>query len=206
MRGCLSLPFRLVMLALLIVGGYLAWTNRTELLRRIHSWTAGAGADSLALGDPSQAPAALRKLERLGRRDSVVLSAAELAAILAGESESLLPGALDSIRVAFARNYVEIRARVDTRKVPLSFGPLSGILREHEPVKAGGDLVFRRAGLGEWLVERASVRGIPLPREMLGRLLRPLWGAEQNTVPVPLPAAVGGLRVSAKGLVMYGRP
>ena len=202
------MPFRLLLLLFLVVGGYFAWTHRAELMRQIHSWTGGAGADSLALGDPAQAPAARRKLESLGARgrDSVQLSAAELAALLAAASNQLLPGALDSIRVAFAPNDVEVRARVDTRKVPLSFGPLSGILREHEPVKAGGDLVFRRAGLAEWLVERASVRGIPLPKEMLGRLLRPLWGAEQNTVPVPLPGAVAGLRVTGAGLVVYGRP
>jgi hypothetical protein len=207
MRGCLSLPFRLLALALLVLGGYVAWSHRDEIRRRIHAWTAESGvADSLRIGDAASAPAALRKLEALsGRsRDSVVLSPAEVASLLAAAAAERTQGALDSIGVRLDREDIEVRARVDTRKVPLSFGPLSRVIRDHETVEAGGRLVFRRAGLAEWQVSRARVRGIPLPRDVLGRVLDRVGGGTESIVPIPLPAWVGGLRVSSGGVVVYG--
>jgi hypothetical protein len=207
MKGCLTLPFRLLFLALLIVGGYLAWTHRRELQERIHRWTAGGGtSDSLAIGDPAGASAALAKLGSLnGRADSVLLAPGDLANLLAAASEGLVPGALDSVRVGAGRDALELRGRVDTRRLPLSFGPLSGIVRDHENVEAGGELLFRHAGLAEWRITSARVRGIPIPRDVLTRLLARYGANDAGVVPVLLPPAVGGLRVSSAGLVLYGR-
>ncbi|HEV8598697.1 MAG TPA: hypothetical protein VGQ69_05020 [Gemmatimonadales bacterium] len=207
MRGCLSLPFRLLALALLVLGGYVAWSYRDEIRRRIHAWTAETGAPEVeGLGDAAQARAVQRKLDALaGRgRDSVVLSPVEVASLLAGAAAERIPGALDSIVVRLDQEDIEVRARVDTRKVPLAFGPLSGVIRDHETVEAGGRLLLRRAGLAEWQVFRARVRGIPLPRDVLGRLLDRVGGGTENVVPVPLPPSVGGLRVASGGVVVYG--
>jgi hypothetical protein len=208
MRGCLSLPFRLLALGLLVLGGFVAWSNRDEIRRRIHEWTADSGvSDSVQVGNAKLAPAAQRKLESLtGRgRDSVVLSQAEVASLLAAAAAERAPGALDSIVVRLGRDDIDVRARVDTRKVPLSFGPLSRVIRDHETVEAGGPLVFRRAGLAEWQVTRARVRGIPLPRDVLGRVLDRVGGGTESVVPVPLPSSVGGLRVAAGSVVLYGQ-
>jgi hypothetical protein len=207
MKGCLTLPFRLAFLAILILGGYLAWTHRREIEARIHRWTAGAGApDSLAIGNPAGASAALAKLGSLnGRADSVVLAPADLANLLAAVSERLVPGALDSVQVGAGRDALELRGRVDTRRLPLSFGPLSGVVRDHENVEAGGELLFRHAGLAEWRISSARVRGIPIPRDVLTRLLSRYGGDAAGVVPVVLPPAVAGLRVSPAGLVLYGR-
>ena len=60
-----------------------------------------------------------------GRRRKILLAAA------AGQ---FVPGALDSIQVRLERDVVELHARLDTRRVPLSFGPLSGIIRDHNLV------------------------------------------------------------------------
>ena len=206
MRGCLSLPFRLLLLALLVLGGFVAWSYREEILRRVHEWTAQAGARGLVgHGNAALAPAARRKLESLrGPRDTVLLSASELANLLAAAAEQRLPRALDSIEVRLGREDIEVRARVDTRSVPLSFGPLSGVIRDHEPIEAGGRLLYRRSGLAEWEITRARVRGLPLPRDVLGRLLARLGGTTENVVPVPLPPSIGGLRVSPGGVVLYG--
>ena len=208
MRGCLSLPFRLLFLAILVLAGFVAWSHRREILQRVHQWTASSGApDSVALGNAAGAPAARRKLGALSssRTDSTVLSATDVADLIAAAATEQVPGTLDSIQVRLGRDAVELHARVDTRRVPLSFGPLSGMVRDHENVEAGGPLLFRRAGLAEWQIETARVRGIPLPKDVLGRLLARFGGAEARSVPVPLPAAVGGLRVSSAGVVLYGR-
>jgi len=206
MKGCLSLPFRLLFLALMVLGGYVAWTHRQEIRERIHRWTATSGSrDSVPIGDPAGAPAARRKLAAFGSRgDSVLLSSADLANLAAAAAGQFVPGALDSIQVRVQRDAVEFRARVDTRLVPLSFGPLAEIVRDHENVEAGGDLLFRHPGLAEWRITSARVRGIPLPKDVLGRLLS-RFGGTTGVVPIPLPATVTGLRASDAGLVLYGR-
>ena len=208
MRGCLSLPFRLLFLALLLLGGFVAWSYRDEIRRRVHAWTAEPNApESPGLGRADRAPAVLRRLEALGagRTDSLVLSAADVASLIAGAVAGRERGALDSAEVRLATDDLEVRGRVDTRKLPLSFGPLSGVVREHERVEIGGTLVFRHSGLAEWQVARARVRGIPLPREVVGRLLRQFGATGENVLPVPLPTSIDGLRVSPAGLVLYGR-
>jgi hypothetical protein len=208
MRGCLSLPFRLLFLALLLLGGYVAWTHRDELRRRIHSWTAESGPPEVSgLGRADRAPAVLKRLEPLGagRVDSVSLSAPEVASLIAGAVAGRDRGALDSVEVRLAQDDLEVRGRVDTRKLPLSFGPLSGVVRDYERVEIGGSLVFRRSGLAEWQVTRARVRGIPLPRDVVGRVLRRFGAGADDVLPVPLPASIDGLRVAPGRLVLYGR-
>lgn len=207
MRGCLSLPFRLFFLALLILGGFVAWSYRDVIRRRIHTWTAEPSSpESPGLGQAARAPAVLRTLEalRAGRVDSLLLSAGDVASLIAAAAAERARGALDSIEVRLVQDDIEVRGRVDTRQLPLSFGRLSGVIRDHEHVEIGGPLVFRRSGLAEWQVAWARVRGIPLPRDVVGRLLRQFSATEENVLPLPIPASVGGLRVSPAGLVLYG--
>ena len=208
MRGCLSLPFRLLFLALLLLGGFVAWSYRDEIRRRIHAWSAEPNAPKASgLGRADRAPAVLRRLDALGagRSDSVLLSAGDVASLIAAAAAGRDRGALDSVEVRLGADEIEVRGRVDTRKLPLSFGPLSGVVRDHERVEIGGPLVFRRSGLAEWQVARARVRGVPLPRDVVGRVLRQFGASEENVLPLPLPAAIDGLRVSPAGLVLYGR-
>ena len=204
MRGCLSLPFRLLLLALLVLGGFVAWSHREEILRRVHQWTAPSARDSVGYGSAARAPAAQRKLESLGgARDTVLLSAGEVANLIAAAAADRMPRALDSIEVRLGHDDLEVRARVDTRNVPLAFGPLSRVIRDHEPIEAGGRLLYRHSGLAEWAITRARVRGLPLPRDVLGRLLARVGGTSESVVPIPLPPSVGGLRVSPAGVVLY---
>lgn len=210
MKGCLSLPFRLLALALLALAGYLAWINRAELRRRVHQWTADSAdstaATAVGIGEPGRAPAVHQRLLGLAGQglDSVVLSARDLADLLAEAALARAPGAADSIRVELGRGEVTLGARVDTRRVPL--GPLGGVLRDHERVEARGRVAFLRPGLGEWELIRARVRGIPLPAEALRLLGGTFGGRDLQRFEVPLPGAVGGLRVSPAGFVIYRAP
>ena len=198
------MPFRLLALLLLILAGVLAWPYRHELLRRLRDWKR-PGRDAAALGESALAPAARRKLAALGRADSVVLSAGDLANLIAESVAGHVPGGADSISAELRRDEVLVRARLDTRKVPLSPAPLAGVVRAHEWIEAAGPLLFRRAGLAEWRLTRARVRGVPLPSPVFARVVRSVSGGEGNLVPIPLPSTVGGLRVAASGLVLYGK-
>ncbi len=204
MRGCLSLPFRLLALALFIAAGVLAWTYRDEIRRRVHGWTAepeGSAAEGKAEdSDPAEAR---RKVAQLGARDSVVLTASEVAALIAAETNARAPRAVDSIRVHLAHDEVEVRGLADTR--PLKPGLAAMVLRDREWIEAAGRLTYRRNGVAEWEITRVRVRGIPVPRSVVENFLRQLSGsAPPRVVELPVPSQVTGLRTGAPGVVLYG--
>lgn len=210
MRGCLTLPFRLLGLALLVLAGYAAWTYRREIRRQVHHWTAETPASRRGPG--AAAPRAdagpiLRRLDRLrAGADSVVLSAVDLAVLGTHYAGRMVPGAVDSVEVRLDRDDVEIRARVDTRKVPVSLGPLSGVMRDHEYVQTGGRLIFRREGMAEWDLERVRVRGLPVPMGFVSDQIRRVAPrATGGSIPIKLPPGVTGLRVTEAGVTLYGR-
>lgn len=200
---------RLLGLALLVLAGYLAWTYRREIRRQIHEWTAESGpAEASGRAGAADATTILRRLDSLrgSGADSVVLSPAELASLAEGLAARVVPGAVDSVEIRLGLDDIEIRARVDTRKVPISFGPISGIVRDHEYVEAGGRLVFRQAGRAELEVERVRVRGLPVPRNVIDGMIRQFRGqAADRAIPLVLPREVSGLRVEPGGITVYRR-
>lgn len=209
MRGCLSLPFRLLGLALLVLAGYVAWSYRREIRRQIHEWTAERGPPEVSgRAVATDAPTILRRLDslRVAGADSVVLSPAELASLAEGLAARVVPGAVDSVEIRLGRDDIEIRARVDTRKVPITLGPMSAVVRDHEIVEAGGLLVFRRAGRAELEVQRVRVRGLPIPLSLVNGMIRQFGGpAAGGAIPLTLPPDVIGFRVEPEKLTVYGR-
>jgi hypothetical protein len=208
MKGCLTLPFRLAFLALLALGLLLAWSYRRELRRAVHRWTADSGSPAATgRADPARAAPARRRIDSLqaAGRDSVVLSATEVASLIGEAVAAGAPGAVDSVEVTLDDDDVEVHARVDTRRLPLSLGPAAGMVHDHESVDAGGRLVLRRAGAAEWDLARVRVRGLPLPRELVAGLMRRFTGrGGGGVVEIPVPRSVSGLRVSRAGLTLYG--
>jgi hypothetical protein len=208
MSGCLALPLRLAAVALLVLGGFIAWSYRREIRRQIHSWTADAEPPSATgRAQPGLANAAQLRLDSLlrARKDSVVLSAAELASLVAAAAAQFVPGALDSVEVRLDADDVEVHGRIDTRRIPVSLGPLGGMVRDHENVEAGGRLIYRRSGIAEVQVERVRIRGVPVPRSLADEMLRRFTGsASGSVIEVPIPPSVTGIRVSSGGLTLYG--
>jgi hypothetical protein len=202
MRGCLALPFRLAALAILLLLGYVAWSYREEIRRMVHQWTADEVVAPEERGIAVQgraAPAAQRVNELLGSRaDSVTLSAADVASLLDSLATVVAPGAVDSIEITLGADDLSVRARVDTRAVPVSLGPIGSVVRDHETVEAGGRVVFRQAGRIEWHLDRARVRGIPLPGEVRERLI------QGNAIEFGIPRSVTGVRVRPTGVTLYG--
>jgi hypothetical protein len=208
MRGCLALPFRILGLILLVALGWLAWSYRDDIRRKVHEWTADdapATVQGRAVRGQA-APAAARIYDLLGSRaDSVVLSASEVASLLDSLATLVAPGAVDSVEVTLDQDDLTVRARVDTRAVPVSLGAVGSVVRDHETVQAGGRVQFRQPGRAEWQVERVRIRGIPVPGEVVDRLIRRFTGsADGNVIGFAVPRTVSGLRVTRSGVTLYG--
>jgi hypothetical protein len=206
-KGCLTLPFRLLMLAVLLLLGYLAWSYRDVLRRKVHEWTADGPRPEVGVPVAGRAKSAAGKIEALlgSRADSVTLSPAEVASLIDSLARIAAPGVVDSVSVTLGGDDVEVKARVDTRNLSIPLGSLGGMVRDHETAEAGGPLVFRQPGQVEWSVERVFVRGIPLPRELYERFLRRFSAvSDGRMIGVPIPRTVTGLRVGPQGITLYG--
>jgi hypothetical protein len=208
MSGCLSLPFRILGVLLLLAGGALLWVYRRDVRRVVHEWTRDAAtAEDVGRADPARVEAVRRRVDSLGLpgRDSVVLSAADVGSVMALLSQRAVPGAVDSIVVRLDRDDLEVSATVDTRRLPLPAGNIPGVLRDHERLTFGGPAVMRRAGQAEWQVDRVRIRGIPIPPRVVDGLVRRFSDrAHDRTVVLPLPPRITGLRVTAGGVTLYG--
>ena len=208
MRGCLSLPFRILGFLIFLALCWVAWSYRREIKRTIHRWTAEDSTIS-ATGRPGEGgtASAARRIEDLlqSRADSVVLSPGDVAGLLDSLARVVAPGAIDSLTVTLEREDLGVRARVDTRAVPVSLGAIGSVVRDHEFVEAGGRVIFRQPGRAEWQLDRVRVRGVPLPAELVGRLVRRFAAPETGTVlGFAIPRTVTGLRVAPGGITLYG--
>lgn len=210
MRGCLSLPFRLLSLALTVALLYLAWLHRDDLRRWVHRVTAEPAP---APGPEGADPATLARLARTridsirrGRADSVVISGSELEALLAGEVAARSGGAVDEVSIRCGDGETTIGATLDAGRLPAgSLGPLTEWVNGRQPFEARGAIGLRRIGLGEWRLESLAVRGVPLPKALAVRLAGLLVPGDGGSITFAVPEWVTGLRVTPAGAILYGR-
>lgn len=209
MTGCLTFPLRMLATLVLVAGLVAGWFYREEVLR--------FGRRQLRLPDPPSAvgrpdPGSLAsgtaRIDSLvgGRADSVLVTPAELASLAAGLLGRAAGETVDSLEVELDDRELALRARVATAPLPASIRDvLGGALAERETVEVTGALGLRRAGVGELEVRRVRVRGFPVPRDLVGRLLgRYLPRIEGRMVLFDVPEAVTGIRVTPRGVVLYG--
>jgi hypothetical protein len=208
---CLARLITLIVLALLVAG---AWIYRDNLRRMVHQ-TLGTAPVVSPVGRPS--PAALasarHKLDSLqnSRRDSVRLTPNEAASLLASGT-SVLPGStFDSISIELGDRTLRVRTLVDSARIAARLRAfIPGTPSRYEEVVVRGTLTPVRAGLGEFDVEHVSLHGIPLPVDVVARLVQASTGRTQGTtINVVLPQIVGGFRVHPDGVTVYrdgGRP
>ncbi|MGE0553416.1 MAG: hypothetical protein AB7R55_08285 [Gemmatimonadales bacterium] len=210
MKGCLTLPFRLFTLAVLLLAGYLAWHNRDGIRRWVHRATADPGGSA---PEVRESPDALRararaRLDSLERRraDSVILSAGEVETLVRDAIPAEGRSVVDSVSLELGRGEVTLRAVIDGSKLPAgSLGPLTDWVSGRESVEGRGVLALRRLGVGEWRLEGMRVRGLPLPRPLWSRLLAMVVPVDDGAFTFDVPAWVTGIRVSREGAVLYGR-
>ncbi len=206
-----TLPFRLLgilTLAALVSG---AWLFRHDILRLVRPQVArvteSLGGGAAGTGNAGALARARDKIDSLHgwAADSVVLTAGEMASLLADGLPKEARGRLDSIALVLGEGRLSISARLETAQIPRdALGPFAGALDPWERISAAGPVRVARAGQAEWRVDALTLRGITLPEEASHRLVeRALPGADNGVVPVALPAGIAGLRIRPDGVALY---
>jgi hypothetical protein len=196
-----------MLLVVLVVLAGAAWLFRDDLSRwvdaRLHPAAAAA-----RIGHPSREglAVAVTKLASLQgtRPDSVVLTAGEMASLLA-RGTNFLPGAVhDSLTVELEDRTIRVRTVVDSARIPATLRDLIPGRRAFEEVTVRGPLTPVHAGLAELELQHVAVRGIPLPSDVVGRIATQITGhGSGGRLEIMLPEVVGGFRVRPEGVAVY---
>ncbi|MES1259159.1 MAG: hypothetical protein ABUL71_01095, partial [Gemmatimonadota bacterium] len=135
---------RLVLLVILLIAAGVAWLYRDDLQRWLDTKLHPA-AVALRTGHPSTSAlhSATTKLDSLQRTrgDSIVLSANEMAALLAQGATFLPAGTFDSVSIELGDRSVRVRTLVDSNAIPPRVRALiPGGVRRYEDVIVTGTL------------------------------------------------------------------
>src|ERR1019366_41478 len=164
---------RLILFVFLLIAAPAAWLYHDDL-RRWADQQLHPAAAAARVGHPSPGAlhSAMAKLDSLQspRRDSVVLTANEMASLLA-QGTVLLPGTTrDSISIELGDRTTRIRTLIESASIPARWrGLIPGRPERFEEVIIRGALTPVRAGLAELELQHVSVHGIPLPSDVIAR-------------------------------------
>jgi hypothetical protein len=202
---CLGRIFLAIILILLLAAG---WLYRTEISRYVRGVVDPMSvARRTGTPSPEAKVRAERKLISLStdRPDSVVLAADELASLVVSGTEILGIRGVDSISIELGDRRIRTRAMIETAELPARFRSLiPGNLRAWEEIVAEGELAPARPGMAEWNLERVIVRGLPLPADLVARIVNQATGtATDGRLRVTLPAGMSGFRVRPEGVAIY---
>lgn len=209
MTGCLTFPLKVAATLVLLVVLAVGWFYREEIVRVARLQLGMPELPSrVGLPDAGGAERARVRMDSLvrSRADSVVLSAGEMASLIDADLRRLAAGAPDSISVELGERELTVRGQISTEPIPAAIRDiLGGALGTREEVELTGSLGLQRAGVGELEVRRVRVRGFPVPRDLVDRLVgRYVPRASGPLVSFDLPAAVTGIRVTPSGVILYG--
>ena len=209
MRGCLTLPFRVLGclgLIIVLVAGYL---YRDRLHQFVHDVIGRKQASSEVVGRPTEGGArqALDKIDSLNawRADSVVLTAAEMASLIGAGLDPAFRDQVDSLSVRLGDDRIGIEASLLTDRIPRNvLGPLGSMIDKREHLSASGIVELVEPGRAVWIVDRLSLGNFPFPRDMIPRLLERALGSHSSEVPFTVPHGLRAVKVRPSGVSLFG--
>ena len=212
--GCLTAPFKFVGCLGLLAALFIGWLYRDRLTSEARQLFGSIGGHetTATAGRPGSRSltTARAKIDSLNgwRADSVVLSASEVASMIGAGLDPSVRSQLDSLRVELQDGSITVRARLATSRLPRELvGPLSVALKPTEPIEAAGPLEVVGPRKAEWAVRSFSIRGFPLPRDAVPKLVsKALGDPGKRTVPVRIPAGIRQIRVRPSGATLFGAP
>lgn len=194
------------MLLLLLLGA--GWLYREEIWRWGND-VAHPLDKARRTGHPSPAAEAraLGKVDSLlkSQSDSILLSADEMASLIAVGASFLPRELLDSISVELGDRTIRVRTLVNSAKLPqrvLAMLPMAP--EPFEEVIATGTLTPARQGVAEWKMDQVLVRGLPVPSDLTARLIAKATGRPSDgRLEILMPRGVTGFRVRPTGVAIY---
>lgn len=199
---------RIVLAILLILLLGAAWLYRTELVR----WGRGI-VDPISaarrIGHPSSngMVSATWKVDSLVRSnaDSILLNADEMASLVARGASFVPQAPLDSISIELGDRTIRMRTMVNSARLSERVRNLLPLTpRGYEEVIAEGTLTPARAGVAEWKLERVMVRGLPVPSDLVARIIGRVTGRESDgRLEIAMPRGITGFRVRPEGVAIY---
>lgn len=199
---------RIVSLFLLLLLLGVGWLYHDEIFR----WgkdVIDPMAKARRTGHPSleAESSALGKIDSLLRsqQDSIVLSADEMASLIAVGATFLPRDPLDSIAVELGDRTVRIRTMVNSARLPEAVLTKLPITPEpYEEVVATGTLTPGRPGVAELQLDRVMVRGLPVPSDLSARLIAKATGRPSDgRLQIMMPRGVVSFRVRPTGVAIY---
>ncbi len=203
-------------LTTVVVGGVIAWSCREQIAglyqSTVESRRAVSGADVTTEpvpGTPSDEArrAAERKERAIADRGGpayVVLTAAEMAALIESRLDPAARLALDSLRVTLADDRLALEAALVTDIVGRDLlGPLAGLLEAREPLRLAGPARLATAGIVLWRPDEFVVRSLSVPQAALPRLVNRLTGDDDGAFHIAVPSTVGDIRIRPDGVTLY---
>jgi hypothetical protein len=212
--GCLSMPFKLLGFAAVLVALAIGWLYRdrlgTEFRRLIGSPSSSEAPSGAGRPGLRALTSARSKIDSLNgwSADSVVLTPAEVASLIGAGLDPSLRRQLDSLQVELQDGAVAVNAKLATSRLPRELtGPLAVALREREPVQAAGPIEVTGPGRAEWEVRSFRIREFPIPRDAVPKLVAKAFGdTTRKTIPVRIPEGIRKIRVRPTGATLFGAP
>jgi hypothetical protein len=208
--GCLTAPFKVLGCLGLVVLLVLGWLFRDRVLREGRQLLGRTEASSAVAVRPgaralTTAQSKVDSLRR-ARTDSVVLTPSEVASLIGNGLDSDLRADLDSMRVRLLDGEIALSARIRTSRLRASaVGPFGIVLHPTEPVEATGPVRVVGPGRGEWVVRSFRIRHVPIPADLVSRLVSGALGDHgSRMVPLRIPRGIGGIRLHPTGATLYG--
>ncbi len=155
---------------------------------------------------------ALRQLSRRGGPAFVTLTAAELASLLISGLQRELPSSARRAQIAIRGDELLVRAVVELRDFAgnSAIGALIGsALGTRDTVQLGGTLDVVRPGLAQFRIRDVRLKGIDVPTRLIPTVLQSFRRTTSkdtlanSAIPLPLPPAVGDVRVMNGRVTLY---
>lgn len=161
-------------------------------------------------GRPSAAAlrSARAKEASMARRDGpsyVVLTADEMASLIADGLDPAARAALDSLETTLMVDRFELRGQIKTAVLEGMLGPLGAMLNEREPLVIAGAARVAGVGVVAWEPDSLMLRAFPFPRAAIPLLVNRLTGGNDGTLLIAVPPTVGDLRIRPSGATFYRR-
>ena len=214
-RGCFTNFFAavgcLTVLVLLAVGAWHFRDDIAEIYRSVVERGSATGDGRAVVGHPSDEAlqSALEKESSIARRDGpdrVMLSADEMASLIADRLSSDATRALDSISVTLERDRFVLDGMLQTEMFGRDLlGPLRGMIDPREPIRVAGPAEVRAPGVIGWVIDEFTIASFPFPGPAIPVLVDRLTGGIGGMMLFAVPAEVDDVRIRPDGVTFYRR-